>query len=506
MALDNFTLMTNPVTGAALTDANTVFVSGYVDGNDLNIGARTSPVATLARAMNLLTAQKFHVLIRGKVGGTVSIPVNGTCFIGEQDAYIDDTVTAATPFDGTNKAYFINIDINSITYSISGSRSVITYLYSSRVRHILRAHYLYIVRSEVNTIYASFYGDRLGLLFRNTTIKKINKQNGTNSYIDDSIIFDVELNSSSGYMTFSHCLFTKQHSRFFWNGNLIDTSQANDISGIVTALKAHATANNLPFLSSMADMLFDDCELYDDAPTANVRVFNAYDSNGINPIDLHPNFQNGNPALYRSSENSVVGAFRPKKNLFLDVNDPNKLRNLDENWTHLQGTDATLLHYNNGYYLDIHSPDVVNQIESDVMMISQGDRITRFAADFVPGINSGYYTGLRQSGDFRLDSIEIKPYDSISQPSAFPIVSLPINRDVRICYYKTGPKTGQPVLFNDLAGLGIATNKDIPVIGATHCVTNAHTEYDDLMQLPEIEDRLPLIMYFKVILTVNRDV
>lgn len=72
------------------------------------------------------------------------------------------------------------------------------------------------------------------------------------------------------------------------------------------------------------------------------------------------------------------------------------------------------------------------------------------------------------------ESFEVRPYENLTTPSAFPAFSSPANEKCLLLYHKTGAKTGSPVLFSE-----IANNKHSYFQG--FAVSNADREYYALL-------------------------
>ena len=247
--------------------------------------------------------------------------------------------------------------------------------------------------------------------------------------------------------------------------------------------------------------------IYDDA-APNVRLFNRYDGVTDEVLDFSLNNNENNPALFNSVFRSFVGGYRPKMNLVFGA-----AREIDDAGSDI-GAGTLLVKDGSGEEISIYisSTQSRNKMESvtpdgtGVVSLPMGDRFTQFQSAFFPSNSNVLYLGPKQDltgGLSPVNAVVIQPYDTPSTPSAYPKFCAPINKEVQIAYHLAGVKEGQPVLFNDLAGLGIATNKNLAEVG-TWAVTNAVDEWDGLITLPEIISRGTQFRRFKVILIGNR--
>ncbi|MDR1091335.1 MAG: hypothetical protein LBL79_09690 [Prevotella sp.] len=485
------------------------YILGWGLGKDDNPGTMDAPKATFT-----IESNKKYVL-RGTVEQNINITGGSTnSIIGDLDAKIKGKIVKGGSYRGEPKQFLIrNIDVDAIQT---------TYVDIENVRTTLKTF------TELETIPVSYSCKNSilvldGCIFLGSSInfwKNLTVRGFTNGcYIDsivyDSIVFgDFDLYNYSNNWTvtpvFKYSLFLKDRTVFKWNGAVIPiawTAPGNETQDVIDSLKAYAeasltVANQKNYLNACADNLFGEgTVVYDDSP-GHVRVFNAYDASG-NPSDLNLNMENGNPALFISSYGDYVGALRPAFKIEWDWEN---MQSLDVDGNVIDET-PDLLQENNGIFANIYSAQIRNRVTAmQVLAFPGGDRLSKIAADFVSAADRGIYFGAWQNetdGAVPVDAFEAVVYDTPAQPSAYPRLLIPFNKNLEIAYFKTGDKAGQPVLFSDLADLGIETNKNLTEV-AGWAITTGAVEFGDVTALENIEAKKPAFRYILPVLTANK--
>jgi hypothetical protein len=346
--------------------------------------------------------------------------------------------------------------------------------------------------------------------FNRNTIRRLDLRLTGNSECSNSIITDVidfEAGDLNYYFTLRNSIIRKS-LEWQWKQSPIPsywTEAGNEIEDVKASLYTYASETltvpaETEYLKRMADNLFGEGTIIYDDENADIKLFAGYDGNG-NITDYSLNLQNGNPALFISDTMSYVGCYRPKIGISFKPS-----IEIDENGDPT-GNEGDLLQNNMGIFFNIDSVQNRNRMETEVVAMANGDRFTKFQSTFFPSSSGSFYLGPKQDlateNLHAIDAVLIEPYDDPETASAFPKFPAPINEDVKIAYFSTGAKAGSPVLFGDLAGLGISTNKNPNEAGAW-AVTNACDEWDNVVGLASVSPREARIRYFKLVLLGNR--
>jgi hypothetical protein len=489
------------------------YILGWGLGNDNNPGTIDAPRATFGE--NSAIAGKKCVL-RGVVEQNIN-DISNLKITGDSDARISGGISMALPAYPSFIPVFLtlrDLNVNSVSSNymdMAGVRTTLTLSNVSYTNNLCRNNILVLNKCD-------FLGSDT-VRWNNLTIQGFLNGCTLSSTVYDSIVYgDFDLYNynnttftSTAYPVFRYSLFLKDQTVFKWNGNAIPiawTVPGEERQDIIDSLKAYAdasltgAANN--YLKSCADSLFGEgTVVYDDSP-GHVRIFNGYDESGV-PSDLNLNMQNGNLALFISSEGDYIGALRPA---FKTEWDWSNLSSVDETGADIAET-PDLLQENGGIFVNVYSQQKRNRVKAtQVVSFPGGDRLSRIAAGFDSAVDRGIYFGAWQteidgSGLFPLDAMEADVYDTPATPSAYPHLLIPFNKNLEIAYFKTGEKSGQPVLFSDLEGLGVTTNKVLAEV-AGWAVTNGAQEFYDVSALDGIEARKPRFKYILPVLTANK--
>ena len=151
--------------------------------------------------------------------------------------------------------------------------------------------------------------------------------------------------------------------------------------------------------------------------------------------------------------------------------------------------------------VDMTSTQNRNRMTTNVIAMNQGDAFTQWKSEFEPSNSTGVYLGAKQTITgtlFPINGIVVTPYDTLTTKSAFPKFLAPLNYPVEIAY-----SGGNPITFNDLAGLGITTNKNLAECG-TWAVSNACHEWSEVMAIAGVTASRPSFRYFVLELIANK--
>jgi hypothetical protein len=471
-------------------------------GDDGNPGTIDAPRATFDAS-----AGGKNCILRGTVEQSLSI--GGATITGDVEACIKGTVTTV----GTVSAPVIklrNIRLDSVIAAGIDIENVSTSL-TTRYSNLGNAYSNMGCKKSVLILYNCLWLGNESTRWENLTIKGFSNGCVLASIIYNSIcygIFDLYNFSSPWNFVpiFKYSVFLKNQTVFKWNGAVIPitwTAAGNEKQDIIDSLKAYAdNISQKDYLINIADNLFGiGTIVYDDSP-GNIRIFNEYDADG-NPSDLNLNMENGNPALFSSSAGDYVGAMRPAFEIEWDWEN---MKSIDEDGNVIDEV-PDLLQENNGIFANIYSAQKRNRVKAkQVMSLPGGDSLSRIAADFESAADRGIYFGAWQDeidGVVPIDAFEAEVYDTPLQPSAYPHLLIPFNRNLEIAYFKTGDKAGQPVLFSDLEDLGITTDKNLPEVSGW-AVTNGTIEFYDAIATENTEIRKPKFRHILPVLTVNK--
>jgi len=511
MALSNFTILRNPFTGTLLTDLNTLYIDSE-EGNDSNPGTRALPKKSLTQPY-VATITTF--VIRGLFNESPIFLVenNRKYIIGDLNTKINGILNFQGNATITGSGYSIyNVKINQITSMVGGG-----YGNYNETRLLKSFVELYTnTNALVNRLFAidSILLDVRGGIFSQNHSSHVTFGDVflfySNSYsafkIIEKSLFTGTINipvwdPASVYIKFNHCVFRKQCR---WRYNNIDipitwTNPENYLNDLKNSMIAYAaTLTNVQQrdgLINFANTAFGaNIFIYDDI-TPNVRLFNRYDAFG-NVIDYSLNLHKDNPALYITEDWQYTGALRAKQNIVF-----NSPREINDNGTET-GNSGTLLvnGVDEDIFIDLTSLQKRNRMQTNVISMQPGDMFTQWMSDFVASNSTGIYLGAKQTitgALFPINGIVVTPYDTLRIPSAFPKFLAPLNSRAEIAYLN-----GNPVKFNDLAGMGITTNKNLAECG-TWAVSNACHEWSSVMEVAGVSANRPVFRFFILEIIAN---
>lgn len=515
----------SPLSGAALTDVNTIYVCSVV-GSDSNIGLIAAPVATITRATALITATRKHILIRGKISGNLSYTFAVGVemeFIGDDDsAFLEGIITINPPNNSGQICSFSNLKILTLSFGSAYTLSNTIVIKNCVINTLSNTSAGWTGTSTItNTIVMDFAVRRQPNGYcTNLTINNFNNFIvEVNSTMTNYIIMNrIELyNASSMLYYFKYSLLRKS---VIWRFNGIDvaitytvatgnvevdseqwkTDVFNSLTTYYNGLGAGTPKTFLGNILTNWTTIFDTTnKIVDDIN--GTPIFNKY-ANGV-PVDYSLYIHANNPALYMSSTDSYVGSYKPNVNgiIFGAITD------VDVDGTDTANVADLLIHgMNDTFYASNSGIQYRNRIRTNVMTFPRGYSFSGIQSQLNSGINGRYWWGKMQpftTSSVPQESIEVIPYDDLTTPSAFPRYSAKLNGDTQMWYHTTGAKIGQPVLFNDLSGFfAITTDKNLTEYG-TYAVTNADYETFLLSSKAGVSLTNIAIKYLKFELNLN---
>jgi len=512
MAANGFTLTTNLFTGEVLTNSNTLFFDANF-GSDSNPGTREFPKQTI-NITDTNTANIVNFVVKGDFSNILNLSVSN------KKAYILGDLNTNLGFfsistNSNISVYFVNLNINKLNI-IQGIGTINTYLYNCTILSFLQGLQAYYTPSVlILNCFAStlYWGQNNQATFKNVTVRDFKpmtpRENLSlfDSIFTDSIDLFTNQNAVNAFI-FNNCIILKSCA-WLWNSTLISinwTSAGNEINDIKESLTYYKNntltdAAQKSHLDALINSMFGaGTIIYDDKLPSNARIFNKYDAAG-NVLDYTLNLDwKNNPALFTGFNKSYVGAYRPSVNFSFNWGN---ISEIDNNGANIGA--GTLLKYDatNGIYCDLSSQQNRNKVSTNILEMLKGDSITRFQGNFYPSLQ--FYLGaLQQSPTVsKQNAIVVHPYDTPTSVSAYPIFCIPINKNVQIAVWESGTNAGKPILYSNLAGLGIAHNKNLAEVG-TWAITNAMEEWDDVVELATTTVITPQIRYFMLDLIVNR--
>ena len=512
----NFTVRQNPFTGILLTDLNTVYVDADT-GDDYNPGTSASPKKTLNV---LLTAALPNCVARGVFTDNYTVKVAGGCsgyLLGDLNTVVDGLITFedASTTTGDSSLYINGIKISQVinnyyqslypngwlflskcevvSLSASGSNSRI-YINDSIVENIIAWRSSPTVSANIRNVFRNFR-TVAGALAANSDWYPI---------ISDAIFTDnihiCLLGQAYPQFIINNSIIRKQCQWYYNSIHIPVTWNAggDELTDLQTSLLAFAdTASVAPGVKdgyrSVVNAIFGAGNMVYDDSSPNIRLFNKYAPGG-EISDYSLNMQEGNPALTKSVNLGRIGALPPKTDTVFNA--PAEITDAGA----VTGNAGDLLVENDGIFINLTSLQQRNKMETDVISLLPGDVFSKWQSLFSQSTSADVYLGAKQMllpGQHPINGIVVTPYDTPAALSAFPKFIAPLNSPVEIAY-----AAGSPVTFNDLAGLGVAVNKNLAECG-DWAVSNACHEWLPLVSLPGMTTGRPKFRHFKLALIAN---
>jgi len=514
----------NPVTNTVLTDANTTFVCS-ITGNNNNPGTREFPIATLTKFTSLYDDNARNILYRGETIENPASFFHGYLIGDGEDAYLNGSWTC----NYYGSSIFYGIKILQFT-GLGGiiNSSINTMLMSSS---IVESNFINNYNSLVEG--GSNNGISNGLNIKNNTVlnfKNYCKISGVN-LLNFIFVIEVDLynytsvSNISNFQIFKYCLFRKT---IIWKwkgiivpinygtyGNILNDYMTDVISAWYIFSNTIVDATEKAYCQTMfpneitsplfyIDINGQTCKVVEDRPSieGSKKIFNRYTND--NPIDYSLFLNSENIALTMSDQKNYVGCYKANA----DVITFNNVLNVNSDGSDDLVTIPDMLVFNGNSNFTVSSADSVqirNRIRSNVFTFKRGFSLAGMQGQVKSGLESRFSFGKFQaynvtdSPSLPQESLEIIPYDSMTEPSSFPRFSVMFNGVCQMWYNST---TNLPILFNDLLSFGIVTDKNLTEYG-NWAVTNADYESFLLSSLPGIKLNNIKIYYAKVEINLN---
>jgi hypothetical protein len=498
-------LTTNTISGAgsglivninSLYTRNAIF-SHSVLGNDSNPGTRTLPFQTLTK---LTTRGELY---RGAIGNfTENVNYGGGYYFFEGESSLNGILScSSTSFFNYKAKQAIAGDWNYFSncyFPIMSAGTTTNNTFISTFKGVT-------ANVTFSTI-ASFYNYGLSAV-------------GNNTFANSIFLSSVDLyrfyGQTSVYPIFRYSLFRK-HILWQWNGVTITityTDPANYMQDVWNSLFAYANAmsagaDKTYFLFILGSSLIT-CPIFysdsitgqtnkvvDDNPLTGIPVFNKYTSDGNTILDYSLLLSSNNVALTMGDpalSYQYVGCYRANIG---GQNTSNPMVYGDILNVNTDGSDDTvtvpnlLMIDNLGEFLmNQDSLQFWNRIRTNVLSYDRGKASYGTGSQLSSAMGSGYYFGKKRKYDTThcvVESIEVLPYDNPTTPSTAPKFSMAFNGQTLVYYWTGGIKIGLPVLFNDLAGIGIAVDATFLSIYGTWAVSTSDLESYDLSQFTSL--------------------
>lgn len=474
-----------------------ISVSKYVSftGSDANTGTISSPYATITKAASIPAPVLFTGII-------IDNPTMARSVYGDNsECYINGNLNIASAGSSLLVSLF---RVNNIT--IMGTACdrlvVLNSLYGyNQTRTDCPITSCFIQSLKLSDL---GYLDNSCIVSNNTIINYYNYLNSIRNCIKNSVfttsvdLYNFTARNVLYYPIFQNCLFRKS-TIWKWNGvtipinygtygNTVGDYMSDVISGLYAYASAMGTGADKTYFLAMIpttnssnifyiDTYGQTCKVIEDRPSVgdSIQIFNRYVADS--PVDYSLSLSSTNPALTMSDQQSYVGCYMANASVlsFGDV------INVNTDGTDDLGTtpDMLISDGNGKFHVSVvDSVQIRNRVRSNVFNFKRGFNLTSFQSQIKSGLSSRFSIGKFQpynvtdAPTLPMESLEVIPYDTLTTPSAYPKFSANFNGVCQI-WYKTSDNT--PLLFSELLGLGITTDKDLDEYGS-YAVSNADYE------------------------------
>lgn len=483
----------NPISKVPMTNADTIFVCTIVGiGNNSNPGTRELPVATLSKG---LTLGMKSILFKGISQENCVANIGPGYVIFEGGSYINGSLSLGYTVD----CYNVQCDI------LSSSTSNI---YNSIIYNSLTNY----GSDSPNPINSFINTCKSRVAASNNTILIFQNYIQVTGILSSGIIVNVvDLYRFSGQTTtypIFKCWLFRKATLWEWNGSIITINwitNPNTSAVYITETLLERVWNSLYYYANntvsagvdrtyfnlMLGSAFASCPIFspdgtliqgqtnrviDDSPISGIPIFNKYDSSGTTILDYTLSINPANIALYMGdpySGNRFVGCYYPNVGNMIFDNVINV--NSDGSDDLITQPDMLITSTDGSYSVNNASTQLRNRTRTNVLFFNAGYTPLNAQSSLISGMNAGFTFGKKRpwsTAQIACESIEVLPYDNLTNPSIFPKFSIPFNGDAKI-FYKISNNT--PVLFNDLAGLGVSTDINLTEYG-NWAVTTADIE------------------------------
>lgn len=511
-------LTTNNITGVGegltinvtvLHTRNTTFCHSVL-GNDNNPGTRTLPIQTLTKASSI----GYTTLA---IGTFIENPYLFMTLILEGESYINGNVSinGATAIYNvsckqlqpqyTSPLYYGKFDLVFDTgYGVpTMQHCLVTELHCTpATAGTHNFNTIFIARNYANDNYVATYQS---CIFVN--VVDLGRYRGT---------------TLSNHLLFKYSLFRKR-TMWYWGSTIIPITFGSDpsnyISDVLSSLINFANisltgADKTYLLSLAATSFYSDLstgqsnKVVDDNPLTGTPIFNKYSSDGNTPLDYSLSLSSNNVALTMGDPSlsyQYVGCFRT------NIGGQNTSNPMVYGSTLNVNTDGTddivtvpnllMLDSSGNFLMNQDSVQYWNRVRTNVLSYDRGKSSFGTGSLLSSAMGAGYYFGKKRKYDAThcvVETIEVLPYDSPTVPSAAPKFSMSFNGQTLVYYWVSGAKSGSPVLFSDLAGIGVIVDADFLAIYSAWAVSTADFESYTLSQFTSLigAKQYPLT-YFK---------
>lgn len=396
--------------------------------------------------------------------------------------------------------------------------------------------------NAVGLLNYSFIGDYKAIDYQNAGGKNYNNtilrfyNFGASLFQNSIICISVDLykysTQTTTYPVFKYCLFRKC-TLWQWNGVTVPityTTEANYVQDVYNSLLAYANSMTdgayKTYFLLMLGSSYATCPIfYTDNITGQTNkvvddtvypIFNRYNGSTVLDYSLSANSENraltmGDPTL----DFQFVGKYRPNvggqfaASPMIFGNPINV--NADGSDDLVTPADILIKDSDNNFMANQDSVQLRNRVYANVLEFTRGKVPFGAGSQLQSALNSRFAFGkYRPMTQYSIpqETIEVIPYDTPTVPSAtLPNFSMAFNGECRLWYWLAGAaKAGLPVLFSDLAVLGITTDINLTEYG-NYAVSNADQESLTLSSLSTISALVALrqvsAKYFQPVLNIG---
>ena len=499
----------HPYTLVELTNENCKFVHAQLGNDSSGDGTRENPWRSITRAGSAT------ILFRGITTENTMLSINGGWIVFDDSSSLQIGNHSDGQYAVNHYAANINGNIKKGTWS---SCSVFNSVVDGVYEGIVCGGNNFVRELQAGSIIDS------AAPFNYTIIDLKNYATGIVRLHNSIVVSSVDLynyveRSAVNYMVFEYVLFLKR-TKWLWNGIQIPIIYNNEndyLQDVYNSLLNFANTE----VSDVTDKAYFLAML--DSIT---KIFYA-DENGqtnkvvddsVSPVfnrdgDWSLALRSDNVALFMSNNLSHVGAY--KANIgniqYGNIMNVDPLTGVDtSNIGDLLVTDGS-----GRFSASEDSLQTRNRMQTNVLIYPRGHRFRGLQSRLRSGLESKLYFGKRQPFSdvgavlfSPFESIEVIPYDDANTPSDFPRWSAPLNGDCQMWYHTIGARQNRPVLFSDLAGLGLTTEQiGLDVYGLEEysdwAVTNADFADFTLLSKSGIAKRNIPIKYCKLELNLH---
>lgn len=487
MALSSFILTICPIDGIVINNSNCTYVNSIL-GSDNNAGTRENPIATITKAFTLGHAYIYIIGIFPE-----NINYSGSCYIfSDQKAALTGTVNINVPYDSSTGILY-GIFGNNVNIS-NGTRPYRNSIYNSVVTNLSHGQLSLSYRNKI-LITNNLNDGTIGNPSYNLTIKNyLNYKSSLESSYDGIIYGSIDLYNYTGLTVANYPIFNNYIIRkavaWKWNGVVIpityttntgnvqnDSAQwkvdiFNALTTYYNTLSSGASKTYLASILSNWTTIFPSTTLVVDDLNC-CPIFNRYVDG--NPVDYSLRISNTNPALTGSSVGSYIGAYKAS---ITPVYDLSTLKELDNNGNETVNTpDILVIGGAGNLYPSPSATQYRNRIKTNVLSFPRGYAFDGVQSLITSGLASHYNYGKRQAFTTLSnpqESIEVEPYNSLTEASAFPKFSAKLNGQTQMFYNITGAGTVSITTGGVITGNGTSFNTQFTVGQMIYVGTEGH--------------------------------